>query len=376
LEIATFIHPNTPKYLQGDISRLRQILLNLTNNAIKFTNQGEVIIEVSLESELANSVHLRFAVIDTGIGIPESSQSKLFRPFIQVDASTTRKYGGTGLGLAICKQLVELMGGEIHLESEEHKGSTFWFTVPLQRQFSKVNKNNSLKIENLKGLKVLVVDDSITNCNILYHQLKAWGMEVDIILQSPEVIPSLHRAIEIGQPYQVALLDMQMPDLDGEQLGIQIKSSPILKDIHLIMLTSIDQSGAASRMLEIGFADYLCKPVRKARPLADPGRRAALRGLLGFDGAALSPRHALDAVRAGRLLAFMLPWRLERPLLVMHGRPIAEQPAMRAVPDRAEARARHAIAPSPLRPCSRTHFIPDEEPDIDRSCGERRAPRS
>jgi signal transduction histidine kinase/DNA-binding response OmpR family regulator/HPt (histidine-containing phosphotransfer) domain-containing protein len=267
LEIATFIHPDTPKYLQGDISRLRQILLNLTNNAIKFTSQGEVIIEVNLESELADSVVLRFAVIDTGIGIPLSSQSKLFQPFIQVDASTTRQYGGTGLGLAICKQLVELMGGEIHLESEEHKGSTFWFTVPLQKQINKSSEQYSLGIENLQGLKVLVVDDSITNCNILYHQLKSWGMVVDVLIQSTDVIPCLHRAIEMGQPYQVALLDMQMPELDGEQLGIQIKSSKILKDMHLTMLTSLDQSGAASRMLEIGFADYLCKPVRKARLL-------------------------------------------------------------------------------------------------------------
>ncbi len=267
IEIATFFHPNTPKYLQGDISRLRQILLNLTNNAIKFTEQGEVIIEVNLESELENSVILRFAVIDTGIGIPESAQSKLFQPFIQVDASTTRQYGGTGLGLAICKQLVELMGGEIHLESEEGKGSTFWFTVPFQKQINKSRKNHSLGVEHLQGLKVLVVDDSITNCNILYHQLKSWGMVVDVLIQSTEVIPCLLRAIEMGQPYQIALLDMQMPELDGEQLGIQIKSSKMLKDIHLTMLTSLDQSGAARRMLEIGFADYLCKPVRKARLL-------------------------------------------------------------------------------------------------------------
>ncbi len=267
IEIATFIHPDTPKYLQGDISRLRQILLNLTNNAIKFTERGEVIIEVGLETELANSAILRFSVIDTGIGIPESAQHKLFQPFIQVDASTTRQYGGTGLGLAICKQLVELMGGEIHLESEEGKGSTFWFTVPFQKQINKSRGNHSLGIEILQGIKVLVVDDSITNCNILYHQMRSWGMTVDVLIKSTDVIPSLHRAIEMGQPYQVALIDMQMPELDGEHLGIQIKGSTVLKDLHLIMLTSLDQSGAATRMLEIGFADYICKPVRKARLL-------------------------------------------------------------------------------------------------------------
>lgn len=268
LELATFIHPNIPKYLKGDISRLRQILLNLINNAIKFTDQGEVTIEVALESETVDAAVLRFAVIDTGIGIPEPLQAKLFQPFIQVDTSTTRKYGGTGLGLAICKQLVELMGGNIYLESEENQGSTFWFLLPFQKQTNQANKHShGFGIEILKGLRALVVDDSITNCNILYHQLKSWGFNVDILIQSMEAIPCLHRAIEQGQPYQIALLDMQMPELDGEQLGRQIKSSEILKSTHLIMLTSIDQTGAANRMLEIGFADYLCKPFRKARLL-------------------------------------------------------------------------------------------------------------
>ncbi|CAN1210003.1 histidine kinase [Tumidithrix helvetica PCC 7403] len=265
LELATFIHPDVPKFLQGDISRLRQILLNLTNNAIKFTVQGEVTIEVALEHENDTSVVLIFSIVDSGIGIPLAAQSKLFQPFIQVDASTTRQYGGTGLGLAICKQLVELMGGSIYLESEENKGSTFWFTVPFQKQ-SNIQLHH-LGVESLIGLKILVVDDSITNCNILYHQLKSWGIKVDTLIQSTEAIPALNHAVEIGQPYQIALLDMQMPEMDGEQLGIQIKNSPTIQNTHLIMLTSLDQSGAASRMLEIGFAEYLCKPVRKLRLL-------------------------------------------------------------------------------------------------------------
>ena len=265
LELAIFIHPDVPQYLQGDISRLRQILLNLTNNAIKFTSQGEITIEVGTISEDDTSTILNFAVIDTGIGIPLAAQTKLFQPFIQVDTSTTRQYGGTGLGLAICKQLVELMQGNIYLESEEGKGSTFSFTIPFQKQSDKLSHH--ISVENLKGLKALVVDDSITNCNILYHQLKSWGMQVDTLIQSTEAIASLHHAIEIGQPYDFALLDMQMPDLDGEQLGIQIKTTPKLKNTHLIMLTSLDQSEAASRMLEIGFVDYFRKPVRKMRLL-------------------------------------------------------------------------------------------------------------
>jgi signal transduction histidine kinase len=166
LELAIFIHPNVPKYLQGDISRLRQVLLNLTNNAIKFTHEGEVKIEVAVESKIEseiglkeeNSIILRFEVIDQGIGISLENQAKLFQPFTQADASTTRQYGGTGLGLVICKQLIELMGGNIYLESEENKGSTFWFTIPFQKQ-SKIHTHHA-QINDLQGLKVLVVDDN------------------------------------------------------------------------------------------------------------------------------------------------------------------------------------------------------------------------
>jgi PAS domain S-box-containing protein len=265
IELASFIHPNVPKCLRGDVSRLRQVLLNLTNNAIKFTAKGEVTIEVTLQSELERDAVLKFAIIDTGIGISLAAQTNLFQPFTQVDASTTRQYGGTGLGLAICKQIVELMGGEIHLQSEENRGSTFWFVVTFQKQ-SECPRNDA-GAEILEGVRVLVVDDSITNCNILYHQLSSFGMRVDTIQQSSLTLSYLERAIAETDPYQIAILDKQMPELDGEQLGIQIKSSPNLKDIHLVMLTSLDQSGDATRMIEIGFTEYLRKPVRKMRLL-------------------------------------------------------------------------------------------------------------
>jgi len=252
--------------LEGDVGRLRQVLLNLVNNAIKFTAKGEVTIEVSLISEDAITASLRFAVIDTGIGIPATAQSKLFQPFTQVDASTTRQYGGTGLGLAICKQIVELMGSKIHLESKENHGSTFWFELLFEKQSN--CPSNNLGVSSLQGLRVLVVDDSITNCRILEHQLSAWEMRVDTVERSVEAVSYLNRAIEIGDPYQLAVLDMQMPDLDGESLGKQIKDSPTLHNTHLIMLTSLDQNGAAKRMIEIGFAYYLRKPVRKLRLLS------------------------------------------------------------------------------------------------------------
>ncbi len=266
IELITFIHTDVPKYLEGDVGRLRQVLLNLVNNAIKFTAKGEVTIEVSLISEDAITASLRFAVIDTGIGIPATAQSKLFQPFTQVDASTTRQYGGTGLGLAICKQIVELMGSKIHLESKENHGSTFWFELLFEKQSN--CPSNNLGVSSLQGLRVLVVDDSITNCRILEHQLSAWEMRVDTVERSVEAVSYLNRAIEIGDPYQLAVLDMQMPDLDGESLGKQIKDSPTLHNTHLIMLTSLDQNGAAKRMIEIGFAYYLRKPVRKLRLLS------------------------------------------------------------------------------------------------------------
>jgi CheY-like chemotaxis protein/anti-sigma regulatory factor (Ser/Thr protein kinase) len=265
IELASFIHPNVPKCLRGDVSRLRQILLNLTNNAIKFTSQGEVIIEVTLQSETESDAVLKFAIIDTGIGISPVAQTKLFQPFAQVDTSTTRQYGGTGLGLAICKQIVELMGGEIHLQSEENKGSTFWFVITFHKQNN--CPRNDAGAEILEGVRVLVVDDSITNCNILYHQLSSFGMRVDTVQQSNLTLFYLEMAIAETDPYQIAILDKQMPELDGEQLGRQIKSSTKLKDIHLVMLTSLDQSGDATRMIEIGFTEYLRKPVRKMRLL-------------------------------------------------------------------------------------------------------------
>jgi CheY-like chemotaxis protein len=220
---------------------------------------------VTLQSETESDAVLKFAIIDTGIGISPVAQTKLFQPFAQVDTSTTRQYGGTGLGLAICKQIIELMGGEIHLQSEENKGSTFWFVITFHKQNN--CPRNDAGAEILEGVRVLVVDDSITNCNILYHQLSSFGMRVDTVQQSNLTLFYLEKAIAATDPYQIAILDKQMPELDGEQLGRQIKSSTKLKDIHLVMLTSLDQSGDATRMIEIGFTEYLRKPVRKMRLL-------------------------------------------------------------------------------------------------------------
>ncbi len=268
LEFASLIHQNVPLYLCGDVSRLRQILTNLVSNAIKFTSEGEVIIKVSLKSETESMADIEFRVFDTGIGIAPISQSKLFQPFTQVDASTTRRYGGTGLGLAICKQIVDLMGGEIGIDSEEGKGSQFWVTIPFAKQpIGAIADLKPRREINLKDIRVLVVDDSETNCKILTYQLTAWQMRVDAVQYASDAILVLRAAIVEGDRYQLAILDMQMPDLDGEMLGAQIKADPSLNDTKLIMLTSLNQKGGINRVKELGFEFYLVKPIKQSRLL-------------------------------------------------------------------------------------------------------------
>ncbi|MDX2256321.1 MAG: response regulator [Pseudanabaenaceae cyanobacterium bins.39] len=268
LEIASLIYQNVPRYLRGDITRLRQVLTNFVSNAIKFTAAGEVVTKVSLLGETDTTATIEFRVIDTGIGIPAEAQQKLFQPFTQVDASTTRKYGGTGLGLAICKQIVELMGGSIGIDSEMGKGSEFWFVVTFTKQSPEaIAAKVPLHVSSLKGIRVLVVDDNETNCKILDYQLTAWEMRVDTIQESVKAVEVLHRAIASGDPYHLAILDMQMPDLDGEMLGMQIKADPLLRSLKLIMLTSINQQGGGNRVKKIGFSSYLIKPVKQSRLL-------------------------------------------------------------------------------------------------------------
>ena len=268
LELASLVNHNVPLYLRGDVSRLRQILTNLVSNAIKFTSEGEVIVKVSLNAETESTATIEFRVIDTGIGISPTAQKKLFQPFTQVDASTTRKYGGTGLGLAICKQIIDLMGGEIGIDSEEGKGSQFWFRIPFVKQPPDTIAQLKPRQEvNLKDVRVLVVDDNATNCKILIYQLTTWQMRVDAVQKSDNAIAILRKAEEDGDRYRLAILDMQMPDLDGEMLGAQIKADPILKDLKLIMLTSLNQQGGISRVREMGFEFYLVKPVKQSRLL-------------------------------------------------------------------------------------------------------------
>ncbi|WP_414541923.1 response regulator [Nostoc sp. CCY0012] len=265
LEIAGLIHRNVPINLQGDASRLRQILMNLIGNAIKFTSSGEIVVRAELVSQTPHTATINFSVTDTGIGISAEDKSKLFQPFTQVDASITRKYGGTGLGLAICQQLVSLMGGKIGVNSQLGKGSQFWFELNFTKQSQSVSSVHEGKI--LPHRRLLVVDNNATNRKIIYHQATPWGMQVDEAASAAEAINILQLAAAQGIHYDVALIDMQMPEVDGLTLGIQIKSNTVLADLPLIMLTSTNQKNEVQKALNIGFTSYLVKPVKPSRLL-------------------------------------------------------------------------------------------------------------
>ncbi|QLE51946.1 response regulator [Nostoc sp. C057] len=285
LEIAALLYSNVPTHLKGDASRLRQILMNLISNAIKFTNVGEVVVQVELRSPLAKpslsstTTTIHFAITDTGLGISPEHQHKIFTPFTQVDASTTRKYGGTGLGLAICKQLVTLMGGVIGVESQRGKGSKFWFEVPFVKQLEPVLPNSDsflpatryTKVKSESGFlnnrRLLVVDSNATNCKIIYHQATGWGMQVDQADSIAAALEAIQEACERGNSYDVVLVDMQMAQTSGITLEEQIKANSAIAKIPLIILTSINQRTQLQRALKIGFAAYLVKPVKPSRLL-------------------------------------------------------------------------------------------------------------
>jgi len=266
LHLSCFVDPETPPLLQGDPGRLRQVMINLANNAIKFTKAGEVAISVTLEAETPTQATIRCTVRDTGIGIPADRMDRLFQSFSQVDASTTRKYGGTGLGLVISKQIVELMGGQIGVESKQGVGSTFWFTAVLDKQPA-ASHRAPVELKDIESLRVLVVDDNATNRRILRTYLAAWGCRPDEATCAAEAIAALREAACGDDPFQIILLDNLMPGIDGETLGGQIKTDLELRDIALVMLTSAGQRGDARRMHEAGFAAYLTKPVKQSQLL-------------------------------------------------------------------------------------------------------------
>jgi len=263
LEYAYMVDPSVPERLQGDPGRLRQIVINLANNAIKFTEQGEVAVKVSLGSENEDEAIVRFAVSDTGIGIPQDRLDALFDAFSQADASTTRRYGGTGLGLSISKRLAELMGGEIGAESEEGVGSTFWFTAALGKHVSE-EAGQAVEAVDIHGLRVLAVDDHPTNRRLMSVLLSGWGCRHDVASDAREALKKLHAAVDEGDRFDIAILDMQMAGMDGEELGSRIRQDATLTDTQLVMLTSLSSRGDARRFEDIGFAGYLTKPIKQS----------------------------------------------------------------------------------------------------------------
>ncbi|MBW2593967.1 MAG: response regulator, partial [Deltaproteobacteria bacterium] len=246
-----------------DPGRLRQILINLAGNAIKFTEKGEVIIRVTLEDENSSHITVRFSVTDTGIGIPRDRMNRLFKSFSQVDGSTARKFGGTGLGLTIAKQLVEKMNGRIGVLSEMGKGSEFWFTAIFEKQ-PEPREEIIIIPNDIRGTHILIVDDNSTNRYVLREQLKLWGCRFREASGGMQALERLQQAVADNDPYKIAVLDMQMPEMDGKTLGKKIKGDPELKNTILILMTSMGDRGDAKHFEEIGFAAYLTKPVKQS----------------------------------------------------------------------------------------------------------------
>jgi len=267
LELVYRTPPSVPRDLVGDPGRLRQILVNLVGNAIKFTERGEVVVRVEAQSQTEEGVELHFAVTDTGIGISREKQQLIFEAFAQADASTTRKYGGTGLGLAITSQLVKMMRGRLWVDSEPGQGSTFHFTAHFGLAPAPTKPHALRETVCLRDMPVLVVDDNATNRRILEAMLTHWVMQPTLAEGGREALGYMDAARNAGKPYPLVLIDAQMPDMDGFALAEQIKRDPTLAGATIMMLTSAGQRGDAARCRELGIAVYLIKPIRQSELL-------------------------------------------------------------------------------------------------------------
>ncbi len=265
LELACLVHPNLKTGLVGDPGRLRQILVNLVGNAVKFTHQGEIVIRAEPEFDTETHATVRFSVQDTGIGIPNERQAAIFDRFTQVDGSISRYYGGSGLGLAISKQLVEAMGGKIGLDSSPGVGSTFWFLVTFEKQPPAMINTAPLHFEpvGVRGLHILGVDDNATNRMILTKIVEGFGSRIETADSGKKALELIRAASRKGEPYRVVLLDMQMPEMDGEQTARAILSDPAGKGINIIILTSVGHRDDAARLKALGCSGYLLKPIKQ-----------------------------------------------------------------------------------------------------------------
>ncbi|MDS4039932.1 MAG: response regulator [Candidatus Competibacter sp.] len=263
LDLISDLPLSLPLSVRGDPVRLRQVLVNLVGNAIKFTEQGEVVVRLRVLDQDAATPQLRFEIQDTGIGIAPEAQARIFDSFTQADGSTTRRYGGTGLGLAISRRLVQLMGGEIGVDSAPGAGSRFWFTLPLSERVTSMQPSWSARID-LPGARVLIVDDNATNREILRRQTTAWGLANDEAENGPQALASLREAARAGQPYDLALVDMRMPEMNGLELARQVRADPVLAGLELVLLSSNGGDTLAEQAVQAGMQGLLHKPVRQA----------------------------------------------------------------------------------------------------------------
>jgi PAS domain S-box-containing protein len=301
LELIYDVEPNVPESVLGDPGRIRQILVNLVGNAIKFTERGEILVTAQVESEGEEQVRVQFTVKDTGVGIPFEKQKKVFEAFSQADGSMARKYGGTGLGLTICVRLVQMMEGRIWVESEPGKGSAFQFVVNLGVQSERTARRLAVPPERLRNLHALIVDDNGTNRRVLQGMLSRWGMKPTAVDSGKTALQALEIAKSTGHPFPLILLDGQMPEMDGFTLAEHIQENPELVGATIMMLTSAGHLGDAERCRKLGITGYLVKPVRQSELLD------AVCHLLGGDTqketAGLVTRHSLkEAKKRARIL--------------------------------------------------------------------------
>jgi CheY-like chemotaxis protein len=264
LELMCELSPDAPEIVRGDSTRLRQVVVNLLGNAIKFTEQGEVVVKVQVEPASGRALVLHFTVSDTGIGIAQDKQKAIFDPFSQADSSTTRKYGGTGLGLTISSRLVTMMGGKMWMESEIGRGAQFHFTVRLETSEKPADRAHTASPAILAGVKVLVVDDNTTNRRILGGILNGWRMKTTLTASAEEALTQLAAERDAAEPYRLILTDMHMPKMDGFELVERLRQQPELTAATIVMLTSAGYRGDAARCRELGVSAFLLKPIRQS----------------------------------------------------------------------------------------------------------------
>jgi PAS domain S-box-containing protein len=338
LELLCEVSPEVPEMVRGDSNRLRQIVVNLVGNAIKFTDAGEVALKVRVDGEENGDHVMHFTVSDSGVGIAQEKLQLIFKPFSQADSSTTRKYGGTGLGLSISARLVEMMGGKMWVESEVGRGSEFHFTARMGRSEKESEMGTIAPPEILRGVKVLVADDNRTNRRILEGMLKRWGMNSTSVAEGKDALAALVAALKAGEPYGLVLTDMHMPKMDGFDLIERIRQSPELSAAIIMMLTSAGHRGDAIRCQELGVAAYLLKPIRQselreaiARVLGAKEQKGTIPLITRYSlGDALEPKAALrvlvaeDNVVNQRLASRLLEKRGHRVTMTANGQEAVE----------------------------------------------------